>query len=140
MIPKPEGCRDCPMYQDGLGFVPDSIEPNSILLIVGQNPGRTEEKEGKPFVGSTGELLRDTYIPKIRIPESKISYANVIRCRWENSNDLPPRARLNGALQTCRQYDCIPTSTQLIVAQGALAWEVLSNKKGSLSDWRGYIS
>lgn len=128
------------MYQSGEGFVPDLIRLNSTLLIVGQNPGRTEEQEETPFVGSTGVLLKTEYLPLTGIDESKVSYANTIRCRWENSNTLPKRSILNEALRTCRQYDIVPPSVKLIIAQGALAWEVLSNKKGKISDWRGYLN
>ena len=56
------------------------------LIIVGEAPGAQEDKEGKPFVGKSGKLLKKLLEDsKINIKE-EVYFCNVIKCR-------PPRNR-----------------------------------------------
>jgi uracil-DNA glycosylase family 4 len=55
--------------------VPSTIIPNSKLTIVGESPGKAEEREGKPFVGSTGEKLHTI------LRRKNVSFINAISCR-----------------------------------------------------------
>lgn len=71
------------------------------LLVVGEAPGEQEDREGKPFVGKSGQFLRDS----IRIMCEKmgaaphIAYTNVIRCR-------PPANRdpLVEEIEACQEH------------------------------------
>lgn len=40
-------------------YSPPTIKGDKTLLLLGEAPGEQEEKEGKPFVGASGELLND---------------------------------------------------------------------------------
>ncbi len=49
------------------------------IMFVGEGPGKTEEEEGRPFCGKSGELLREI-ISKLNIVN--VSYiTNVVTCR-----------------------------------------------------------
>jgi len=49
------------------------------IMFVGEGPGRTEEEEGRPFCGKSGELLREV-IEKLGL--TNVSYiTNVVACR-----------------------------------------------------------
>ena len=152
---KPDSCKGCSMYQDGTGFVPDTIIPGSKVLIKGQNPGADEEcghlitgysgsrpvYEGttpRPFIGPTGYTLDKTFLPLAGLNRKDISVSNTLRCRWHNSNDLPTGAILKEAIVTCSQYDKVPPSIKVIVAMGSVAWSALRGP-GSITDWRGSL-
>ena len=80
-----EEWQDCTACDLGLrraasggSFVFGEGSPNGILFI-GEGPGKTEEKEGRPFVGESGELLR-SIIDKLKI--ASYSYiTNIVGCR-----------------------------------------------------------
>ena len=142
------------MYQSGEGFVPDDIRPNTEVLVIGQNPGEHEEQghritgyngsrptmvpcRPQPFVGPTGYQLNKTFLPLAGLTRDDVSVANTIRCRWNNTNDLPKGKVLKEALAYCRQYDT-KVEFKLTVAMGAVAWAALDGP-GSITDWRGSL-
>ena len=69
MTPKPTICRDCPLYGDGMGFVPDQIVPDSELVVLAQNPGEDEEA-GRQIVGweQVGHRTHAIYKPCPPLP------------------------------------------------------------------------
>jgi DNA polymerase len=129
------------MYQNGVGFVPDEIVDDARVAVYLQNPGAQEEREGKPAVGATGEMLNDTLLPRAGLTRGKdTSVCNIIRCRWEGTNKLPPAHILSEAVKHCRQYDTSVDGGGLRVAAGSLAWSTLAPNVGSITDWRGFLA
>jgi DNA polymerase len=114
-------------------------------MILGQNPGELEEKEGKPFVGKTGQMMESKFLPLAGLNRDQCSVGNAIRCRVNDSNDLP---QLDGeeprkAVEHCtRAHLRVPESTKLVITQGAYALYAATghgaNKNDRVSDWRGW--
>jgi len=50
-------CKRCDLCKERKNVVVGHGNIMSRFLIVGQNPGRNEDEEGKPFVGNSGKLL-----------------------------------------------------------------------------------
>lgn len=142
MLPKPDTCKGCPLYQDGNGFVPDELVEGSEVFVLGQNPGAEEEQEGKPFVGKTGYVMVHEYFPIAGLVRGEnVSIGNTLRCRWQQSNNLPTGKTLSSAVAHCTQAHLrIPESTKLVVAQGSLAAKLMANDDTlSITDWRGFL-
>ena len=135
---KPDTCAPCPMYQEGEGFVPDERVEGARVFILMQNPGEEEERLGAPAVGKTGQLMNDQFLPAAGLHRQDVCVGNVLRCRWQHTNKLPPEGVLKPAIEHCRQYLVIPQSIELLVAQGALAWRALG-QVSTISEWRGYV-
>ena len=160
MDPKPDGCRGCPLYGDGWGFVPDLIPPSPAVVIVGQNPGANEEDGRRivgydrgfpntepcppqPLIGLTGYMLRRDYLPLTGLTGATIGYANILKCRWQrgekHTNDSPPAAVLTAAVAHCTtNHLSLPVGVP-VIAMGALAWTTLGGP-GTITDWRGYAA
>lgn len=140
-LTKPKTCESCPMFGDGMGFVPDENIEGARVFVLGQNPGVDEEEQGRPFVGKTGREMEVRFFPLAGlVRKENVSIGNVIRCRWKNSDDLPPAAVKNEAMKICQSlYFRPPNSTELIVAQGGLAWKAMGNFT-SIREWRGYLA
>jgi len=142
VLKKPKTCEGCPLYQTGQGFVPDELVEGALVMVIGQNPGETEEREGRPFVGKTGEAMIQNYfsVAGLRRGEN-VSIGNTLRCRWQASNNLPSGNHLRDAVVHCtRAHLQIPQHTKLVVAQGALAAKMLSNDPNlSIEKWRGFL-
>ena len=142
---KPDSCKGCSFYQSGEGFVPDELRETEVM-IYGQNPGREEEEEARPFVGKTGKLMESTFLPIAGLTRESVSLGNALRCRWKNANELPPLDHkiTKEALVHCHNaHHKLPDKTKLIVTQGEYALYALTQegyaKNNKVSDWRGYV-
>lgn len=51
------GCRGCPLHRDATQTVFGEGDAGARLLLVGEQPGDQEDKQGRPFVGPAGRLL-----------------------------------------------------------------------------------
>ncbi|MFE7760864.1 UdgX family uracil-DNA binding protein [Streptomyces sp. NPDC057438] len=51
-------CRGCPLWEDARGTVFGKGDASARLLLVGEQPGDQEDRQGEPFVGPAGRLLR----------------------------------------------------------------------------------
>lgn len=52
-----EKCKICKIGTSGKA-VPGEGNPNAKIMFLGEAPGKTEAKTGRPFVGRSGQLLR----------------------------------------------------------------------------------
>ncbi|MBT2478839.1 UdgX family uracil-DNA binding protein [Streptomyces sp. ISL-94] len=52
------GCRGCPLFADATQTVFGKGPADARLMLVGEQPGDQEDREGEPFVGPAGKLLR----------------------------------------------------------------------------------
>ncbi|MBI4319971.1 MAG: uracil-DNA glycosylase [Chloroflexi bacterium] len=68
--------------------------PNSRLAIVGEAPGEQEERQGRPFVGQAGQLLRRT-LEEVGIDPDAVWITNVVKCR--PVSEAGGRRRINRA-------------------------------------------
>jgi uracil-DNA glycosylase len=50
-------CRGCELYRDATQVVMGRGDPHADLMLVGEQPGDQEDRQGKPFVGPAGRLL-----------------------------------------------------------------------------------
>ena len=72
-----DGCKKCPLRKANARVLGD-IVPGSSIVFVGEAPGEEEVKEGKPFVGRSGNLLRKTLA---NLGVEKYSIVNTVECR-----------------------------------------------------------
>src|SRR6185503_20966839 len=87
---KPESCKGCPWFQTGFGFVPDENIPGAEVMILMQNPGSTEVDFARPACGQAGKDMDYNFIPLAGLVRGEtVSVSNVLKCRWNESNDLP---------------------------------------------------
>lgn len=78
-------CRACPLNRTRKNPVPFDGTPPKPVAIVGEAPGAAEDKEGKPFVGRSGGMLRQM-LEAVDYDRSDAIVFNVIACR-------PPKNR-----------------------------------------------
>jgi uracil-DNA glycosylase len=52
------GCRGCPLYARATQTVFGRGRRTARLMLVGEQPGNEEDKQGEPFVGPAGRILR----------------------------------------------------------------------------------
>ena len=59
------------------------------LMVVGEAPGRDEDRQGEPFVGRAGQLL-DRMLLAMGQARSQVYIANILKCRPPNNRDPKP--------------------------------------------------
>jgi len=60
-LPSPadiEACRRCPLWERATHGVAGEGTRRARILLVGEQPGDEEDRQGRPFVGPAGKLLR----------------------------------------------------------------------------------
>ncbi|MFA5352482.1 MAG: uracil-DNA glycosylase family protein, partial [Candidatus Gracilibacteria bacterium] len=50
-------CEKCRLCEKRLKTVPGDGNPNAEVLFIGEGPGKSEDIQGKPFVGAAGKFL-----------------------------------------------------------------------------------
>jgi uracil-DNA glycosylase family 4 len=100
------------------------------IVFVGESPGYEELREGEPFVGRSGRLLRRK-VAMMDIPEELCFFANSARCMIEKDN-LTQR-EVNGVLRNCRinlETILFHIKPKVIVPLGAVALQQVLKMKG----------
>jgi len=96
MIDNYSGCEKCPLRDcpPVLGY-----GRKGGIVALGEAPGRNEVLQGKPFVGESGKLLRDT-LKAVGIDPNEVYYTNACLCRPPDNATPTPKAVLacNGRL------------------------------------------
>ena len=83
-------CRRCELCTDRTHVVFGQGVPDAEVLFVGEGPGQSEDEQGLPFVGRSGQLL-DKYLFAIDLDRKKNCYiANIVKCRPPQNRDPLP--------------------------------------------------
>ena len=104
------------------------------IMIVGEAPGRTEDKLQKPFVGRAGKLL-DNLLENISLNRSKVYITNVVNYR-PDKNRKPTTEEINEFKKLLFQHIEI-IKPKCILLLGATAASAVLNHIGPLSEVRG---
>jgi uracil-DNA glycosylase family 4 len=104
------------------------------VMIVGEAPGRTEDKLQKPFVGRAGKLL-DRLLEFINLNRSKVYITNVVNYR-PDKNRKPTTEEINEFKKLLFKHIEI-ISPKYILLLGATAASAVLNHIGPLSEVRG---
>lgn len=83
------GCRKCELRNGCTAPVPMSHNPEDAVAVIGEAPGEDEDLEGVPFVGRSGQFLRNS-LRVAGLKPSVLSYMNVVCCRPHDSGTNRP--------------------------------------------------
>jgi len=91
-------CEKCPLWETRRNAVPGEGSPNSKIVCIGEAPGRSEDAQGKPFVGAAGKYLTQL-LAGIGLSREDVFICNIVKCR-------PPRNRAPSPaeVEACTPY------------------------------------
>jgi uracil-DNA glycosylase len=72
------GCRACPLWKRGTQTVFGAGRRSAKVMLVGEQPGDREDREGKPFVGPAGRVL-DEALAEAGIDRGDAYVTNVVK-------------------------------------------------------------
>jgi len=94
-----QGCTRCPQLVASRSTVVfGEGNPAADLMFVGEAPGATEDREGRPFVGQAGRLL-DQLLAGIGLDRTQVFLTSTLLCRPPGNRDPLPQEIAN-----CRSW------------------------------------
>lgn len=91
-------CQRCALAQTRQRVVFGEGSRQARLMLIGEGPGASEDREGRPFVGAAGQLL-DRILASVGFARDEVFITNVVQCR-------PPQNRVPfpDELEACRSH------------------------------------
>jgi uracil-DNA glycosylase family 4 len=134
-------CRKCEIGATRRNAVFGEGDPCAVLMVVGEGPGETEDKLGRPFVGRAGELL-DRMLLSIDLPREDVFICNTVKCRptLDTGSRLANRPPTPDEMRNCRPYldeQIGIVRPRVILALGAPAAKSFMGEKFSITKQRG---
>ena len=91
-------CVNCNLSKSRTNAVPGIGNEKSDVIFVGEAPGRNEDLQGKPFVGTAGQILSEA-LEYAGFTRDQVYITNVVKCRPPNNRQPIAEER-----DACRQY------------------------------------
>jgi uracil-DNA glycosylase family protein len=129
-------CRGCDLYRNATQAVFGELDtgsaskrPKVAIMMIGEQPGDQEDKQGRPFVGPAGKLL-DKCLEDAQIDRRKVYVTNTVKhFKWEPRGKLRIHKKPSiGEVRACRPWldaELEAVRPELIVCLGAVAAQSL---------------
>ena len=131
-----ESCTLCPLHETRTRTVFGTGNREADWLIIGEAPGRDEDREGEPFVGRAGKLLTEMLFAA-GYQRRDVYIANILKCRPPNNRDPSPEEVACCHAYLERQIELI--QPVLILAVGRIAAHNLLHSDLQVGRLRGRV-
>lgn len=136
-------CRGCELYRDATQTVFGAGPRDAELMLVGEQPGDREDREGEPFVGPAGRVLREA-LEEAGLDVDAAYVTNAVkhfkwRPRGKRRLHQTPRV---GEVVACRPWleaELEATSPRAVIALGATAARSLFGPAVKVTKDRGRL-
>jgi DNA polymerase len=137
------GCRGCRLWTIGTQTVFGEGPETARVLVVGEQPGDSEDREGRPFVGPAGRLL-DSALEAAGIERDDVYVTNAVKhFKWEPREGTKRRIHKKPSEREVRA--CYPwldaemavLSPEVIICLGATAAQAMLGKDFRVTQQRG---
>lgn len=120
-----EHCQICLEGKSGQA-VPGEGNPDARIAFIGEAPGRTEAKTGRPFVGRSGQYLRKNIREILGLNEDEVYITSPVKYLPDRGT---PTAKdiAHGRIHLMQQLDVI--QPKLIVLMGSVAIQGVLQEK-----------
>ncbi|ELS55394.1 UdgX family uracil-DNA binding protein [Streptomyces viridochromogenes] len=138
-------CRGCPLHRDATQTVFGQGTADARVMLVGEQPGDQEDRQGKPFVGPAGRLL-DRALEEAGIDPSEAYVTNAVK-HFKFTRAEPRKRRIHKAPSLREMTACGPwlaaelavVEPELIVILGATAGKALLGSSFRVGEVRGAL-
>jgi DNA polymerase len=129
----------CALKATATNLVFSDGNPAARIMLVGEAPGADEDRQGKPFVGVSGQLL-DRMLGAIGLDRTSVYITNVIPWR-PPANRTPSAAELAACLPFMQRHIALANPQILVLIGGISAKALLDTTEGIMrlrGKWRTY--
>src|SRR3954449_10221379 len=135
------GCQACPLWRTATQTVFGEGAARSELMLVGEQPGDREDREGHPFVGPAGRLL-DEALEEAGIDRARAYVTNVVKhFKWQARGKRRIHAKPSWSeIAACRPWleaELAVVKPEVLVCLGATAAQALLGKQFRVTKERG---
>lgn len=137
------GCKTCPLWADATQTVFGEGPATARVMLVGEQPGDQEDRQGHPFVGPAGQLL-DRALKDAGIERGEVYVTNAVKhFKWEprgkrRLHKTPGEAEIAACHQWLeRELELVAPA--LVVALGATAARALFGRATPIEANRGRV-
>ncbi|MCK4835377.1 MAG: uracil-DNA glycosylase [Candidatus Aminicenantes bacterium] len=127
-------CTKCDLHKTKSNYVPGEGSLRPDVFFIGEGPGETEDRFGRPFIGKAGQLL-DKIILKMGYTRESVFIGNIIKCRPPNN-----RTPLKDEVEACIPYlksQIEVLKPKVLVCLGKVAFDNLMGQSHPISKVRG---
>lgn len=134
-------CQGCDLYKDATQTVFGEGNAKARIMLIGEQPGDVEDKEGHPFVGPAGKLLHKA-LQSAGVDESDVWMTNAVKhfkYEWKGKRRLHAKPRRIEVL-ACRPWleaEIATVKPDAIVCLGSTAAQALFGPKFKITQERG---
>jgi uracil-DNA glycosylase len=137
----PQTCRRCELWERATQAVLGEGSSKAHILLVGEQPGDAEDREGRPFVGPAGQLL-DELLAEVKTPRPQVFITNAVKhFNWEPRGKRRlhkrPELRHINACSIWLAAEISAVMPRVIVALGATALRAVSGVSSPIVQLRG---
>jgi len=130
-------CKNCDLWKTGTQTVFGEGKTSSTVMFVGEQPGNSEDLEGRPFVGPAGALL-DRALEEAGIDRTKVYVTNVVKhFKWEPRGKRRIHKKPNAMeINACRPWleaEIRVVKPRAIVCLGSTAAQAIIGSKFRVS-------
>lgn len=126
-------CVRCPLHEGRENAVFGEGSPRARVVCVGEAPGATEDRTGRPFVGPAGQLL-DRLLLSAGFRREDVFICNVLKCRPPGNRNPKTEEIEQCSPYLHRQLQLL--DPEVIVAFGTFASQTLLDARESLGRLR----
>ncbi|PMS19179.1 hydroxyacid dehydrogenase [Trinickia dabaoshanensis] len=124
-----DACRRCLLWHDATQGVPGAGPAHAPIMMVGEQPGDSEDRAGEPFVGPAGRLLDDA-LREAGVTRRAVFVTNAVKhFKWEPRGKRrmhkTPAQREVDACRYWLERELAQVSPSVVVALGATALKAL---------------
>ncbi len=138
-------CRGCPLHLNATQTVFGAGDADARVMLVGEQPGDQEDRQGKPFVGPAGRLL-DRALAEAGIDPDETYVTNAVK-HFKFTQAEPRKRRIHKAPSLREMTACGPwlaaelavVEPELIVVLGATAGKALLGSSFRVGEVRGTV-
>lgn len=113
------GCARCGLSEGRSSIVVDRGNPGACVMIIGEAPGASEDRQGAAFVGRAGRLLDALFEEAGMDTNRDTLIANIVKCRPPNNRPPTPDEAAACLPFLRRQLELV--SPRFVVLLGATA-------------------
>jgi uracil-DNA glycosylase len=141
-----QDCRGCDLWERATQAVLGDGAPGAGLMLIGEQPGDAEDRQGKPFVGPAGRVLGQA-LEEAGVPADQAYITNAVKhFRWQ-ADPRGGKRRLHQRpdsqqVRACRPWldaEIVRVNPRLIVTLGATAGQALFGSSFTVGARRGSV-
>lgn len=121
LVEEVRACTRCPLHLTAKNGVPGEGPPDAQIMLVGEGPGEREDRQGRPFVGASGQWLNEL-LGLGGLTRDQVYITNIVKHRPPGNRDPQPDEVAACQVYLERQLEIINPRLVITLGRHSMAW------------------